>query len=230
MKIGILGTGTVGQTLASRLAELGHDVVIGTRNVEEKLASDSKDMYGNPPFKEWHKEHGNIRLVKFNEAAEFGEVIINATKGGSSIDVLKQAGENALNNKVLVDIGNPLDASKGMPPSLLPELSNTSSLGEQIQSSFPQARVVKTLNTMWAGIMVNPQMINNGDHTNFICGNDQEAKQTVKKLLTGMGWKDENILDLGDITSSRGVESFLPTWLRIMNSKQSAAFNLRIVE
>ncbi len=230
MKIGILGTGTVGQTLASRLAELGHEVVIGTRNVEEKLASESKDMYGNPPFKEWQKEHGNIRLVKFSEAAEFGEVIINATKGGSSIDVLKQAGENTLNNKVLVDIGNPLDASKGMPPSLLPELSNTSSLGEQIQSSFPQAKVVKTLNTMWAGIMVNPQMVNNGDHTNFICGNDEEAKQTVRKLLTGMGWKDENILDLGDISSSRGVESFLPTWLRIMNSKQSAAFNLRIVE
>jgi 8-hydroxy-5-deazaflavin:NADPH oxidoreductase len=230
MKIGILGTGTVGQTLASKLAELGHEVVIGTRNVEEKLSSDSKDMYGNPPFKEWHKEHADIKLVNFIEAAQFGEVIINATKGGASIDILKDAGGNALNNKIVIDIANPLDSSKGMPPSLLPEMSNTSSLGEQIQEKFPNAKVVKTLNTMWAGIMVNPGMVNNGNHTNFICGNDQEAKQKVRSLLTEMGWKDENILDLGDITSSRGVESYLPTWIRIMNSKQSAAFNLRIVE
>lgn len=230
MKIGIIGTGTVGQTLAVRLAEAGHDVVIGTRNVEEKLSSDQPDQYGNPPFKVWHKEHSNIRLVPFEEAGRFGEVLINATKGNASVKALQQAGRDNLRNKVLVDVGNPLDNSKGFPPTLISDLSNTNSLGEEIQKEFPEARVVKTLNTMWAGLMVNPNMLNNGDHTNFICGNDQQAKETVRQLLQDMGWKNENILDLGDITAARGTESYLPTWLRVMGAKQSAAFNIKVVQ
>lgn len=230
MKIGILGTGTVGQTLAARLAEAGHEVVIGTRNVEEKQASDQPDQYGNPPFREWQKAHQNIPLVKFEEAGKSGDIIINATKGGSSLKALKQVGNDNLKNKVIIDLGNPLDNSKGFPPTLIPELSNDNSLGEEIQRHFPDARVVKTLNTMWAGLMVNPNMLNNGDHTNFICGNDQQAKDTVRQLLKDMGWKDENILDLGDITAARGAESYLPTWLRIMGAKQSAAFNVKIVQ
>ncbi|MGE5382233.1 MAG: NADPH-dependent F420 reductase [Omnitrophica WOR_2 bacterium] len=230
MKIGILGTGTVGKTLAVRLSEAGHKVEIGTRDVEQKLASNEKDQYGNPPFSSWQKEHPQIPLVKFSEAAAFGDVVINATKGGASIKALEDAGDENLKDKVLVDIGNPLDASKGMPPSLLPEFSNTTSLGETIQNKFPSTKVVKTLNTMMAGLMVNPLMINNGDHTNFICGNSIEAKQTVRGLLKDMGWKDENILDLGDISSARGTESYLPIWLRIMGSKKTGAFNLKIVD
>lgn len=229
MKIGIIGTGTVGQTLASRLHEVGHQVIIGTRNVEEKLASDSPDQYGNPPFGDWQKKNPEIPLVNFSEAAAYGEVLINATRGSGSLNALQQCGNENLKDKVLVDVGNPLDGSKGMPPSLLPDLSNTHSLGEEIQRRFPETKVVKTLNTMWAGLMVNPMMINNGDHTNFICGNSSEAKETVKQILKDLGWKEENILDLGDISSSRGMESWLPTWLRILNAKQSAAFNLRIV-
>lgn len=229
MKIGIIGTGSVGQTLATRLVELGHEVMIGTRNVSEKLADNNKDQYGNPSFAEWHKANPHVSLATFKEAASFGELIINASKGVASIHALNQAGSMNLDGKILLDLANPLDSSSGMPPTLVPELSNTNSLGEEIQKNFPGAKVVKTLNTMWAGLMVNPLMINNGDHTNFICGNETQAKQTVRQLLTEMGWKDENILDLGDISSARGTEAYLPIWLRIMLSKNSGAFNLRVV-
>jgi hypothetical protein len=170
-----------------------------------------------------------IKLGTFSDAAEFGELIVNATQGINSVNALKSADPKNLNGKILIDIANPLDFSKGMPPSLLPELSNTHSLGEEIQNTFPQVQIVKTLSTMWAGIMVNPAMINNGDHTNFICGNNPEAKQKVISLLTEFGWKSENLLDLGDISSARGVEAILPIWLRIMGAKQSAAFNFKIV-
>jgi len=229
MKVAVIGTGGVGQTIASKLLSLGHQVMIGTRNVAEKLSRQAKDGYGNPPFAEWHKLNEKAKLGSFAEAAAFGELIINATQGGNSVNALKLADPKNLNGKILIDIANPLDFSKGMPPSLMPELSNTNSLGEEIQKTFPLTKVVKTLNTMWAGLMVNPSMVNNGDHTNFICGNDQEAKQTVKSLLTELGWKNENILDLGDITSARGTEAILPIWLRIMGTKQSAAFNFKVV-
>lgn len=229
MKVAVIGTGGVGQTIASKLSSLGHQVMIGTRNVAEKLASQAKDGYGNPPFAQWHKLNQQIKPGTFAKAAAFGELIINATQGGNSVNALKLADPKNLNGKILIDIANPLDFSKGMPPCLIPELSNTHSLGEEIQKSFPQVKVVKTLSTMWAGLMVNPAMINNGDHTNFICGNDLEAKQKVKLLLNEFGWKNENILDLGDISSSRGVEAILPIWLRIMGNKQSAAFNFKIV-
>lgn len=229
MKIAVIGTGGVGQTLASKLFSLGHEVMIGTRNVEEKLANQTRDHYGNAPFGEWYKQNNQINLGTFTEAAEFGQMIINATEGLHSIDALQQAKEQNLRSKILVDIANPLDFSKGMPPSLYPSLSNTNSLGEEIQRTFPEAKIVKTLSSMWAGIMVNPAMINHGDHTNFICGNDTEAKERVKSLLNEFGWKNENILDLGDISSARGIEGILPLWLRIMTAKQSGAFNFKIV-
>lgn len=229
MKVAIIGTGGVGQTIASKLISLGHQVMIGTRNVAEKLASQAKDGYGNPPFSEWHKQNQQIKLGTFAEASAFGELIINATHGENSVKALKLAGANNMNGKILIDIANPLDFSKGMPPGLLAGLSNTHSLGEEIQQAFPEVKVVKTLNTMWAGLMVNPALISHGDHSNFICGNDPEAKQKVKSLLNEFGWKDENILDLGDISSSRGTEAILPIWLRIMGAKQSAAFNFKVV-
>ncbi|HBO74484.1 MAG TPA: NADP oxidoreductase [Marinilabiliales bacterium] len=229
MKVAIIGTGGVGQTIASKLISLGHQVMIGTRNVAEKLASQAKDGYGNPPFSEWHQQNQQIKLGTFAESAAFGELVINATQGINSINALQLAGANNLNGKILIDIANPLDFSKGMPPGLLSGLSNTHSLGEEIQQAFPEVKVVKTLNTMWAGLMVNPALISHGDHSNFICGNDQEAKQKVKLLLNEFGWKDENILDLGDISASRGTEAILPIWLRIMGAKQSAAFNFKVV-
>ena len=153
-KIAILGTGGVGQTYASKFIALGYDVMIGTRNVSEKLASTSKDGYGNPPFSEWITANKNVKLGTFKEASAFGEIILNATQGGSSINALKSADIKNLNGKILIDIANPLDFSHGMPPSLIPGLSNTNSLGEEIQKTFPDVKVVKTLNTMWCGLIV----------------------------------------------------------------------------
>ena len=229
MKTGIIGTGTVGQTLALKLLETGHEVMIGTRNVAEKLADTAKDVYGNAPFSEWYASHSGIKLGTFAQAAAFGEVVINATKGGLSVQALKMAGPENLEGKVLVDIANPLDFSRGMPPGLIPELSNTHSLGEEIQNTFPKAKVVKTFNTMWCGLMVNPGMIGGGNHVNFISGNDEGAKATIKSLLKEFGWKDETLIDLGGISSARGTEAVLPLWVNLMGVMKSGAFNFSIV-
>ena len=229
MKIAVIGTGTVGQTFASKLVALGYEVMMGTRDVATKLGSKANDVYGNPPFSEWHTANKKVQLGTFAEAAAFGEIILNVTQGGNSINALKLADAKNLEGKVLIDISNPLDFSKGMPPSLIPELSNTNSLGEEIQKTFPDTKVVKTLNTMWAGLMVNPNMIGGGDHTAFICGNDAEAKTKVKALMNEFGWKNENILDLGDISCARGTEAVLPIWLRIWSATQNGAFNFKVV-
>jgi 8-hydroxy-5-deazaflavin:NADPH oxidoreductase len=230
MKISIIGTGSVARTIASKLIELGHEVTLGTRNVKEKLASTEKDGFGNPSFSEWHKDNGKVKVYTFSNAATSGELVINATHGGSSVEALKMAGAKNLAGKILIDIANPLDFSKGMPPSLIPGLSNTNSLGEEIQRTFPLALVVKTLNTMWCGLMINPGMIGGGEHINYISGNDDAAKTKVRKLLTQFGWKNESIIDLGDITGSRATEALLPIWLRVMGVMQSSAFNFRLVK
>jgi 8-hydroxy-5-deazaflavin:NADPH oxidoreductase len=229
MKIAIIGTGTVGQTLALRLFELGHNVMLGTRNVTEKKASTTKDNYGNPSFLEWYAINNGIKLGTFAEAATFGEIVINATNGGNSIEALKLAGAENLAGKILIDIANPLDFSKGMPPCLLPEISNTNSLAEEIQKAFPDTKVVKTLNTMWCGLMVNPAMIGGGDHVNFVGGNDEGAKATTKSLLKEFGWKEENIIDLGGISSARGTEAILLLWINLMGVLKNGAFNFKIV-
>lgn len=224
-----MGTGGVGQAYASKFITLGHEVMLGTRNVSEKLADTARDGYGNPPFSEWYSANSEVKLGTFREAVLFGEIILNATMGARSIAALKTADVKNLNGKILIDVANPLDFSKGMPPSLVPELSNTNSLGEEIQKTFPDVRVVKALNTMWNGLMVNPAMLNGGDHTTFICGNNPEAKESVKEILKSFGWPDNSILDLGDISSSRGTEMYLPLWLRIFGATGSGAFNLKIV-
>jgi 8-hydroxy-5-deazaflavin:NADPH oxidoreductase len=218
MKIAVLGTGMVGDTIGSRLIELGHEVKMGSRTPDNEKA---KAFVA--------KNEGKASSGTFADATAFGEIIFNCTAGAGSIEALKMAGEANLNGKIIVDIANPLDFSKGAPPSLIPSLSNTNSLAEEIQKTFPSARVVKTLNTMWCGLMVNPAMINGGDHTNFISGNDAEAKQKVKALLNEFGWKNENLLDLGDISTARGSEAVLPIWLRIWNATQNGAFNFKVV-
>jgi 8-hydroxy-5-deazaflavin:NADPH oxidoreductase len=218
MKIAVLGTGMVGDTIGSRLIELGHEVKMGSRTPDNEKA---KAFVA--------KNQGKASSGTFADATAFGEIIFNCTAGAGSIEALKMAGEANLNGKIIVDIANPLDFSKGAPPSLIPSLSNTNSLAEEIQKTFPSARVVKTLNTMWCGLMVNPAMINGGDHTNFISGNDAGAKQKVKALLNEFGWKNENLLDLGDISTARGSEAVLPIWLRIWNATQNGAFNFKVV-
>lgn len=230
MKIAILGTGSVGQTLATRLTGLGHEVTLGTRNPDETLARTAKDFYGGPSFSEWYRENKQVKLATFSLAAAFGELVLIATRGINTLNALKLAGVDNLNGKILIDITNPLDFSKGMPPTLIPELCNTNSLGEEIQKRFSGARVVKALNTMWCGLMVNPSLIGNGEHDAFICGNDTASKDKVKELLMQFGWTKQHIIDLGDITASRGTEMFLPLWLRIMQTVGNGAFNFRVVK
>ncbi|MFZ5971378.1 MAG: NADPH-dependent F420 reductase [Bacteroidota bacterium] len=217
MKIAVLGTGMVGDSIGSKLIELGHQVRMGSRTANNEKAV---------AFVAKHK--GGASAGTFLEAAAFGEIIFNCTKGESSIDALRVA-ESALHGKILVDVANPLDFSKGMPPSLIPSLSNTNSLGEEIQKTFPKTRVVKTLNTMWCGLMVNPNLIGGGNHINFICGNDTQAKAAVSVLLHQFGWRSENIFDLGDIANARGTEMLLPIWLRIWKVTQNGTFNFNIV-
>src|SRR3989338_4723 len=225
MKIGILGTGMVGRSLAGKLTELGHDVVIGTRDVASTLAESKPNSFGEPPFSAWQKQNHNLPLGTFEKAALHGELVINATRGTVSLDALHLAGAKNLNGKVILDIANELDFSKGMPPRSLAK--DEESLGERIQKAFPKTRVVKSLNTMRANVMVNPTAIANGDHTVFVSGNDAEAKRSVVDLLQSFGWKD--IIDMGDITSARGTEMLLPIWLRLWGTLGTPDFNFKIV-
>jgi len=225
VRLGILGTGVVGKMLAARLAGLGHEVMVGTRNPEQTLSRTEPDAYGNPPFSAWQEEHPEVKLGIFEEAATHGEMVVNATAGGVSLEALELAGEDNMNGKILIDVSNPLDFSRGMPPTL--SVSNTDSLGEQIQRRFPEARVVKTLHTMNAHLMVDPAQLAETDHTVFVSGNDAEAKQAVTELLESFGWTD--VIDLGDITTARGTEMMLPVWLRLFGALQKPIFNFKIV-
>ena len=217
MKIGIIGTGIVGNTLGTALIAKGHEVKMGSRDAINEKAI------------EWTKVNGkNASQGTFEDAVVFGDIIFNCTKGEHSLEALNAAGEQNLANKILVDVANPLDFSKGMPPTLT--LVNDTSLGETIQAAFPQTKVVKTLNTLNASLMVDANQLANGDHNLFICGNDEGAKQKVKQLLNeNFNWKIENIIDLGDITNSRGTEQLLPIWIRLWGALGTAEFNFKIV-
>ena len=227
MKIGVIGTGMVGQALAGKLAEAGHEVVIGTRSVADTMARTKPDVFGNPPFKAWIQMHPAIKAGTFAQAAAHGELNINATNGAGALDALRLAGESNLHGKVLMDVSNPLDFSKGMPPSLF--ICNTDSLGEQIQATYPKAKVVKTLNTVNAQVMVNPQLVAGGDHHIYVSGNDARAKGQVTELLTNaFGWK--HVIDLGGIATARGVEMVLPLWIGLMGALKTPMFNFKVVQ
>jgi predicted dinucleotide-binding enzyme len=225
MEIAVLGTGPVGQAVAGKLAELGHLVVVGTRDPHATLSRTEPDTFGNPPFKVWHEQHPGVGLTGFAEAAAGADVVVNATNGVGSIAALEAAGEDNLAGKVLVDIANPLDSSAGMPPSLF--VSNTDSLGEQIQRRFPLTKVVKALNTMNAYLMVEPGQLGVGDHSTFISGDDAEAKKAVIELVADLGHTD--VIDLGDITTARGTEMYLPLWARLWAALGTPMFNIKIV-
>ncbi len=226
MKIAILGTGMVGQTLAVALAAKEHEVMIGTRDVVKSLASTEPNGYGMPSFGVWHKDHSALRVGTFAEAAAFGEVIVNASGGGVSLDMLNQAKAGSVGNKVLIDVANDLDFSKGMPPMSRSNDVAGAGLAEKIQTVYPNLRVVKTLNTMTAFVMVSPGLVAGGDSTVFMSGNDTNAKKTVQSILQSFGWKD--IIDLGDITSSRAVEMLMPVWLRTWGVMGQTPFNFKI--
>ena len=197
----MLGTGVVGTTIAGKLRELGHDVLIGSRSAGEDA-------------------------VPFADAAARGELVFNCTNGNASLDALNAAGAENLAGKVLIDVSNALDFSQGRPP--LVGVSTGDSLGEQIQRAFPEAKVVKALNTVNANVMVDPSIVP-GEHDIFISGNDDEAKAQVTELLQSFGWPAQRILDLGDITGARAQELYVALWVRLMGVAGGAAFNIRVV-
>ena len=226
MKIGVFGTGIVGQTIAGKLAALGHEVQVGTRDPKATLARADKDALGFPPFRDWHAANPGVKLVTLAEAAKHGELYFNVLLGHGAVDGLRAAGEDALAGKVLVDVTNPLDFSKGFPPSLF--VGVTDSLGEQIQRALPRTKVVKTLNTVNAFIMVDPKSLAGADHTMFVAGNDAGAKATVTNLLReGFGWKD--VLDVGDITAARATEGYVQLWGRLFGVVGGANFSVKVV-
>ena len=223
MKIAVLGTGMVGQAVAARLSSLSHDVTVGTRDPEQTLGRTDPDGMGNPPFSAWAAHHPQVQVATFADAAARAEVVVNATNGAGALPALEQAGAEHLAGKVLIDISNPLDFSNGFPPTLF--VKDTDSLGEQIQRAFPQARVVKTLNTMTAALMVHPDLLGE-DSSVFVSGDDAEAKGTVADLLKSLGHRD--IIDLGDISTARGTEMMVPVWLRLMGALGTPTFNFKI--
>ena len=214
MKFGVLGTGMVGQTIAARLVQLGHEVCMGARDADNEKARG---------FAKQSSPKGTSGT--FADAAKFGELLVNATSGAGSVDACKAAGDANLAGKVLIDISNPLDFSKGMPPSLL--TPSTDSLAEQLQRAFPRTLVVKALNTVNAKLMVEPQSLSSANHDTFIAGNDAGAKGRVKELLQSFGWK--HIIDVGDLTGARGLEMYLPLWVRLYGTFQTASFNVKVV-
>ena len=214
MKIGVLGSGMVGNSIGGKLVALGHEVKMGSRTANNEKAA------------AWVASAGkNASQGTFADAAAFGELVFNCTSGAGTLAALEQAGQASLAGKILIDISNPLDFSKGFPPTL--SVCNSDSLGEQVQKALPATKVVKTLNTMNTQIMVDPARVP-GDHDVFMCGDDGEAKATVAKILREwFGWK--HVIDLGGIAQARGTEMFLPLWVRLYGALQTPDFNIHVV-
>ena len=199
MRIGVLGTGMVGRAISGKLAELGHDVRVGSRQASDEA-------------------------VTFADAAAHGELVFNCTNGGASLDALTAAGADNLDGKVLVDVANPRDFSGGGPALFT---TTSESLGERIQAAFPGARVVKSLNTINCNLMVDAASVP-GDHVVFVAGNDDDAKTATRELLGEFGWPPERVLDLGDISAARGTEHYLMLWLRLMGVVGGPNFNISV--
>ncbi|HEY7280315.1 MAG TPA: NAD(P)-binding domain-containing protein [Actinomycetota bacterium] len=223
MRVAVLGTGTVGRTLAGRLAGLGHETRVGTRDVEASLARTTESWDGSGTFAQWHANTPDVPIATFADAASGAEVVFNATAGDGSLEALGSAGD--LDGVVIADVSNPLDHSQGFPPLL--SVCNDDSLAERIQRAHPGARVVKTLNTVTAAVMVRPADVADGDHTMFVAGDDGAAKATVRSLLEAFGWR--HVIDLGGIRGARAMEMYLPLWLQLMGARESPMFNVKVV-
>ena len=220
MNIGVLGTGMVGETIATALTEKGHNVRMGNRSANNEKAA------------AWVKKSNNHATQgDFNDAAAFGEIVFLCLNGEHALDAVRSVDADSINGKIVIDVTNPLDFSKGMPPQLLEGLSNSNSLGEEIQKAWTAARVVKVFNTVNANVMVNPKLVNSGDHTLFICGNDADAKNKMKHFLVDtFGWRPENLLDLGPIQSARTTEAYVPFWVSLMQAVGTPMFSIKVVK
>jgi predicted dinucleotide-binding enzyme len=213
MKIGVLGTGMVGRTIATKLVELGHEVMMGSRTATNESAA------------EWVAAAGEgASQGTFADAAAHGELLFNCTNGAASLDAIGAVRPEDLAGKVLVDVSNPLDSQR--PPGLF--VASSDSLAERIQRAFPEARVVKTLNTVNCEVMVDPGKVP-GEHDVFVCGNDDAAKATVVELVRSFGWPAEHVVDLGDLSAARGTEAYLLLWLRLLGALGTRYLNVRVM-
>lgn len=228
MKFGIIGSGIVARTIGAKLVELGHEVMISSRDLKGVKKTPMGELSS---VNDWVNETGatgnSASGGSFSEAAKFGEAVFNCSSGIHSLEALSAAGSNNLKGKIIVDVSNPLDFSAGFPPTL--SVCNTDSLGEMIQRQFPDTKVVKALNMVSAPVMVNPAAIK-GDHDLFIAGNDEKAKAWVTSTLLRewLGWK--SVIDLGDISNARGLEMYLALWVRLYGAFQQPMFNIHVAK
>lgn len=222
MRIGVLGTGSVARAVGGKLGELGHDVMLGTRDVEALMERPAGERDAES-FAEWLERTSGTAVGTFAEAAAHGEILFNCTLGEASLEALATADDESLEGKVLVDVANPLVFGEAL--SLF--VPSTDSLAERIQRAYPSARVVKSLNTVNARVMTVPAGLGGGDHTMFLCGNDEAAKTQVSEILRAFGWR--HVLDLGDLTAARGMEAYLILWAQLMRAVGSPALNVKVV-
>jgi 8-hydroxy-5-deazaflavin:NADPH oxidoreductase len=224
VKISVLGTGVVGRALAGRLAGLGHEVVVGTRDPDVTLARTEPDRQGTPPYAQWQEQNPAVRLVSLADAGTDAELLVNATAGAASVDALAAAGVADRNGLVVLDVANPLVFSADGPAL---SVANTDSLAETLQRAFPNARIVKSLNTMNAAVMVDPGRVP-GDHVVFVAGDDVSAKETVTGLLRELGWDAGRVVDLGGLTAARGAEMFVLLWWSMTQSFGTYELNIGV--
>lgn len=212
MRIAVLGSGMVGHALATGFSRTGHDVVMGTRDPSSGAAA------------EW-AAGGPGSATTFVDAAQQGDVVVLALAGDAALDVVRSLG-SAVDGKVVVDVSNPLDASRGYPPAL--STAPHESLGEQVQAALPAARVVKALNTVNAAVMVEPSRIPGG-HTLPIAGDDDGAKAQVRELLQELGWPDDDVLDLGPLSAARATEAYVLLWVALFQHAGTPDVSIRVV-
>jgi predicted dinucleotide-binding enzyme len=219
MKIGVLGTGSVGTAIAAALVAKGHNVVLGSRTA------------GSEKAKQWLTSvSGNAAEGTFADAAAHGEMVFLCLNGAYALEVIRGIDAQSLSGKIVVDVTNPLDFSKGMPPAILEDY-HIRSLGEQIQAAVPEALVVKALNTINYKVMVDPRIVGGGDHHIFLCGNSEEAKKGVQEFLVqNFHWNAESLVDLGDIRVARTTEAIVPFWVMVMQEMKTPVFNFRVVQ
>lgn len=225
MKIAVIGTGMVGRTLAERLSGLGHEVAIGTRDPQATMARTEPDSMGTPPFAQWQAEHEEVSLLTFADAGAFAELVVNASNGANTLAALQAVGEENLAGKVVIDVALPLDLSQGLPPTLT--VPNTDSLGEQVQRAFPRSKVVKTLNTVFCQVMVDPSRVP-GEHTLFIAGDDAGAKDVAMGVVESFAWPADRVIDLGGITGARGSEMYMRLYFQLAELLGTFELNIEV--
>lgn len=212
MRLAVLGSGQVGSTLAEALADAGHEVALGSRSADAEALT---AVVSQRP---------DIRTGTYADVAESQDVVINATPGLASVEVISGL-SSSLGAAVLWDVANPLAFDDGV-AVVHP---GGRSLAEQLQAAVPDNPVVKALNTVNTSVMVQPADLGT-EHQIFLCGDDTAAKTTVMALLADLGWQPGQVLDLGDLTAARGAEQYLLLWLRLMSTLGSPQFNIQVVQ